>query len=73
MKKGNQKLRSKEQISQIRNVENLSIYIFRDDLFLLSKAQCKTKYRSGLNILSSKQMFQRLPIALAQVKESNTS
>ena len=73
MKKGNQRLRSKEQISLIQNVENLSKYIFRDNSFLLSKAKYKTKYGSGLKTLSTKQMFQRLPIAIAQVKESNTS
>ena len=40
---------------------------------LLSKAKYKTKHEKGLIILSPKQMLQRLPIALAQVKAGNTS
>ena len=37
------------------------------------EAKCKTKYGDGLKILTSKQMLQRLPIALAQVKAGNAS
>ena len=33
----------------------------------------KTKQGTGLKILTPKQMFQRLPIALALVKEGNNS
>ena len=33
----------------------------------------QNKYGEGLKILSPKQMLQRLPIALAQVKAGNTS
>ena len=33
----------------------------------------KTKYGTGLKILTPKQMLQRLPIALAQLKAGNTS
>ena len=33
----------------------------------------KTKQRTGLKILTSKQMPQRLPIAVAQVKAGNNS
>ena len=40
---------------------------------MLSEAKCKEKYGSGLKILIPKQMLQRLPIALAQVKADNTS
>ena len=39
----------------------------------MSEAKCKTKYGEGLKILTPKQMLQRLPIALAQVKAGNTS
>ena len=38
-----------------------------------SKAMHKTKQKTGLKILSRKQMLQRLPIALAQVKAGNNS
>ena len=33
----------------------------------------KTKHETGLEILSPKQMLQRLPIALVQVKAGNNS
>ena len=36
-------------------------------------SEVKSKYREGLKILTPKQMLQTLPIALAQVKASNTS
>ena len=39
----------------------------------MSEAKCKTKYGEGLKILTPKQMLQRLPIALAQVKAGNAS
>ena len=45
-----------------------------DDYFrIVYKAKCKTKYGEDLKILSPKQMLQRLPIALAQVKACNIS
>ena len=37
------------------------------------EAKCKTKYGEGLKILTPKQMLQRSPIALAQVKAGNAS
>ena len=39
----------------------------------ISEAKHKAKYGKGLKILSHKQMLQRLPIALAQVKAGNKS
>ena len=48
-------------------------WFFRYYYLLLSEAKHKAKYGSGLKILTSKQMFQRKPIALAQVKAGNTS
>ena len=38
----------------------------------LSEAKYKTKYRERLEILTSKQMLQRLPITLARLKAGNT-
>ena len=38
-----------------------------------SEAKHKSKYGKGLKILTSKQMFQGLPIALVQVKVGNNS
>ena len=40
---------------------------------MLFEAKYKAKYGEGLKILCPKQMFQRLPIPLAQVKAGNTS
>ena len=40
---------------------------------MVSEAKYKVKYENGLKILSPKQMFQRLPISLAQGKAGNTS
>ena len=40
---------------------------------MISKAKYKTTKETRLKILTSKQMLQRLPIALAQVKAGNNS
>ena len=47
--------------------------MFDDYSRIVAQVKCKTKYWEGLKILASKQMLQRLPIALAQVKTGNTS
>ena len=79
IKKGNPKSKSEDQISVIKNVQNIFdltekiINFFRDYSILLSKAKYKAKHEKGLIILSPKQMVQRLPIALAQVNAGNTS
>ena len=49
------------------------IKLFNDYSLIMSDSKCKTKHGGGLKILTPKQMFQRLPIALAQVKTGNTS
>ena len=78
IKKGNPKSKSKDQISVIGNVEKFFelrkkiIDFFRDYSFLLSEAKYKAKYGKGLKLLNTKQMLQRLPIALEQVKAGNT-
>ena len=46
---------------------------FRDYSLLLSEAKYKAKYGKRLQMLSPKQMLQRLPTAFAQVKAGNTS
>ena len=79
IKKGNKKSKSKDQISAIQNVQHFFdlrqkiIDFFRDYSHLISEAEYKAKYARGLKILTSKQMLQVLPIALAQVKAVNTS
>ena len=40
---------------------------------MMSEAKAKATKATGLKILTPKQMLQRLPIALAQVKAGNNS
>ena len=49
------------------------ITLFNDYSSIASEVKHKIKYAEGLKILTFKQMLQRLPIALAQVKAGNTS
>ena len=44
-----------------------------DCSLIASEAKYKTKYEEGLKILTPKQMFRRLPIALSQVKAGSAS
>ena len=54
-----------------------TINFFSDYVEMLSNANCNAKQNEtngkGLKILTPKQMLQRLPIALAQVKAGNNS
>ena len=47
--------------------------MFDDYSRIVYETKYKSKYGEGLKILTPKQMLQRLPIALAQVKAGNTS
>ena len=49
------------------------VKLFNGYSSIVSQAKHKAKYGKGFKILYPKQMFQRLPIALAQVKAGNTS
>ena len=83
IKSGNPKHKSQMQLYTIKNVKNL--YDSRQKIIDLfnnySKIKSESIYRSkhdetkgkGLKILTPKQMLQRLPIALAQVKAGNNS
>ena len=83
IKSGNPDHKSDKQFYTIKNVKNL--YDSRQkiiDLFnSYSKIRSESIYRSkqneskgkGLKILTPKQMLQRLPVALAQVKAGNNS
>ena len=46
---------------------------YNDYTRMVSDAKYKSIHGGGLKIVTPKQMFQRLPIALAQVKAANTS
>ena len=47
--------------------------LFDDYTTIASKAKYEGKYRKGFKILTPKQMFQRLPITLAQAKGFSAS
>ena len=50
------------------NARNEAIEIYDDYSLMMSEAKNKATKGTGLKILTPKQMLQRLPIALAQVK-----
>ena len=58
-----------EVLSKARN----SVIEFFDYSSMVSEAKLKATKGTGLKILTPKQMLQRLPIALAQVKAGNNS
>ena len=71
--------KSEDQKNAIKNIKILYesrekvVKLFNDYSRIVSEAKYKTKHGEGLKILTPKQMLQRLPIALAQVKAGNTS
>ena len=75
---GNPK-KSKDQLYTIKDIKNL--YNSRDKVIklnndyakIISEVMYKTKQGIGLKILTPRQMLQRLPIALAQVKSGDNS
>ena len=52
---------------------NEAIKIYDDYSSMMSDAKYRATKGTGLKILTPKQMLQRLPIALAQVKAGNNS
>ena len=79
LKKGNKKHRSKLQKNTLYNIEmlykerNEAIKFYDDYSSMMSDAKYRATKGTGLKILTPKQMLQRLPIALAQVKAGNNS
>ena len=71
-KSADQKNKTKK-VSTFFDLREKIIIFFRDGSLLLSEAKYETKYGEGLKISTPNQMFQRLPIALAQVKAGNNS
>ena len=72
----NQQIKKTKTIKDVSNLFDLReqiINLIRDYSLLLSEAKYKTKYKVGLKISPPKQMLQRIPIALAQVKTVNNS
>ena len=80
---GNPKHKSSSQLQVIEHVKNLYnsrrkiIGLLNDNSRIRSESICKSKQNEtkgkGLKILTPKQMLQRLPIALAQVKAGDNS
>ena len=66
-----------DNVNKFYNSREEVINFFRDYIEMLSDANYKSKQNetegTGLKILTPKQMIQRLPIALAQVKDGNNS
>ena len=80
VKMGNKTIEQRETISNLEKFYKSReevINFFRDYIEMLSDANYDAKQNetkgTGLKILTPKQMFQRLPIALAQVKAGNNS
>ena len=79
IRKGNKKRRSTEQKNALYNIEmlykarNAAIKFYDDYSSMMSQGKTKATKGTGLKILTPKQMPQRLPIALAQVKVDNNS
>ena len=66
-----------DNLEKFYNFREEVINFFRDDIEMLSGANYDVKQNKtegkGLKILTTKQMLQRLPIALVQVKAGNNS
>ena len=66
-----------DNLNKFHNSTEKVINFFRDYTKMLSEANYDAKQNettgTGLKILTPKQMIQRLPIALAQVKAGNNS
>ena len=75
--KRKQKHRSIDQKNALHNIEmlykatNKVIEFFDDYSSMVSETKLKAIKGTGVKILTSKQMLQRLPIALAQAKAGN--
>ena len=79
MKQGDPKDKSQEQKEIINNIKNLYnsreevVRMFNDYAKNMSRNIYDSKQKRGFKILTPKQMLQRLPIALAQIKAGNNS
>ena len=75
--KENPNYKSKDQVSTIKNIKKLYngwkkvLNFYNDYTRMVSDGKYKSIQAEGLKILTPKQMLQRLPIALAQVKVEN--
>ena len=76
---GNPQTKSKDQLYTMKNIKNFYnskenvVKLYNNYAKIISEAMYKSKHGTGLKILTPKQMLQRLPIAVAQVKTCNNS
>ena len=61
-----------ENIKLLHESRQAMIKSFHECSSIVSEAKYKTEYGEGLKILTPKQMIQRLPLVLSQVKVGNT-
>ena len=64
---------AKTNIQNLYNARKLATDFFDEYTSRASETRSQAKKEAGLKILAPKQMFQRLPIALAQIKAGNNS
>ena len=62
-----------KNIKNFYNSKENVVKLYNNYAKIISEAMCKSKHGTGLKILTPKQMLQRLPIAVAQVKTCNNS
>ena len=62
-----------ENIKLLYESREAVLKLFENYSLIVSEAKYRTKHGEGHKILTPKQMLQRLPIAMAQVKASNKS
>ena len=62
-----------KNIKNFYNSKENVVKIYNNYAKIISEAMYKSKHGTGLKILTPKQMLQRLPIAVAQVKTCNNS
>ena len=60
-------------IEMLYKARNEAIKLYDDYSSMMSEAKYRATKRTEIKILAPKQMLQRLPIALAQVKAGNNS
>ena len=64
---------ARTNIQNLYDVRKAAIDFFDECTSRASDARCHAKKGTGLKILTPKQILQRLPIALAQIKAGNNS
>ena len=72
-KKSKERKRAFYNIEMLHKARNSVIKFFCYYFSMISEAKYKTIHGKGIKILTPKEVFQRLPIALAEVKSGDMS